>query len=80
LEELGTRQTLVAKGRQDTCATVVVEVYRGRVWIVLTDPPFSSEAIFEPDQADRLIDLLGQATKEARGDTKGREDTKDAAP
>ena len=65
-----TRRTLVVKGRQGTRVTVVVEVCRGKVWVVSFDSPFSSEAILEPAQVDTLIDLLAQATKEARGDAK----------
>lgn len=65
-----TRRTLVVKGRQGTRVTVVVEVCRGRVWVVSADAPFVSEAIFEPAQVDSLIDLLTQAAKEARGGAK----------
>lgn len=67
-----TRRTLVVKGRQGTRVTMVVEVCRGKVWVVSVDSPFSSEAILEPPQVDSLIDLLTQAAKEARG---GAEDT-----
>ncbi len=67
-----TRRTLVVKGRQGTRVTMVVEVCRGKVWVVSVDSPFISEAILEPPQVDSLIDLLTQAAKEARG---GAEDT-----
>ncbi|MGH3903864.1 MAG: hypothetical protein ACRDTE_06710 [Pseudonocardiaceae bacterium] len=65
-----TRRTLVVKGRQGTRVTVVVEVCRGKVWVVSVDSPFSSEAILEPAQVDNLIDLLARAVKEARGGAK----------
>lgn len=65
------RRTLVVNGRQGIRVTVVVEVYRGKVWVVSFDPSFSVEAIFEPVQAERLVDLLTQAAKEARGGSKG---------
>lgn len=37
------------------------------MWMTSFDSPFTSEAIFEPAQADNLIDLIAQAAKEARG-------------
>jgi len=37
------------------------------VWVTSFDSPFTSEAIFEPTQADSLVELINQATKEARG-------------
>ncbi len=46
-------------------ATVVVTVNRGGVWVAI-DPPFTLEAILEPAHVDTLIDMLTQATKEAR--------------
>lgn len=56
-----TRRTLVVNGRQGSRVTVTVEAYRGKVWVVSVDPPFTSEAILEPTQVDCLIDLLTQA-------------------
>ncbi|MGH4014486.1 MAG: hypothetical protein ACRDSL_11305 [Pseudonocardiaceae bacterium] len=66
-----TRRTLAVKGRQDARVTVIVEVCHGKVWVVSVDSPFTSEAIFEPAQVDSLIDMLGQAAKEARGGKRG---------
>ncbi|MCA1671538.1 MAG: hypothetical protein LC799_04835 [Actinobacteria bacterium] len=43
-----------------------VEAYREKVWITSYDCPFNAEAILEPAQADSLIELIAQATKEAR--------------
>lgn len=39
------RQTLVVKGRRGIQVTIVVEVYRGKVWIIAVEPSFTSEAI-----------------------------------
>jgi len=58
----------VVKGRgPDARVIITVEVYRGKVWVTSFDSPFTSEAVFEPAQADSLVDLINQATKEARG-------------
>lgn len=58
---------LVVKGRgEDARVTFYVEVCRGKVWVTSFDFPVTSEAIFEPAQADRLVDLIVQAVKEAR--------------
>jgi len=62
-----TRRTLVVTGRQGTHVTIVVEVRRGKVWVVAIDPPFGAEAIFEPAQVESFIDLLSRAAQEARG-------------
>lgn len=50
--------------------TFSIEMYRGKVWVTAFDSPFTVEAIFEPVQADHLVDLITQATKEARRYTK----------
>ena len=63
------RRMIAVKGRQGIPVTVLVEVYRGRVWLVV-DPAFISEAILDPANADRLIEILGQAVAEARGGNK----------
>ena len=63
-----TRRRITVKGQgQDARVTFYVEVYRGKVWITSFDCPFAAEAIFEPAQADSLVELISQATKEARG-------------
>ena len=63
-----TLRKLVVKGwGEDAHVTFLVEVYRGRVRITLFDCPFTCEAILETTQADRFVDLINQATKEARG-------------
>jgi DNA-binding protein YbaB len=45
--------------------TVIVTVYRGKVWVSI-DPPFALDAILEPEHVASLIDLLTQAVKEAQ--------------
>lgn len=58
----------MVKGRgPDARVNITVEVYRGKVWVNSFDSPFTCEAIFEPAQADSFVDLINQATKEARG-------------
>lgn len=58
----------MVKGRgPEGRVTFYVEVYRGKIWITSYDCPFMSEAIFEPVQADSLVELINQTTKEARG-------------
>ena len=61
-----TRRKLVVRGRQDARVVFYVETYRGNVWITCYDCPFTSEAILEPAQADSLVELINQATQEAR--------------
>ncbi|MGH8543855.1 MAG: hypothetical protein ACREX3_09555 [Gammaproteobacteria bacterium] len=63
-----TRRKLVVKGRgPDAQVTYYVEAYQGKIWVTTYDYPFISEAIFEPSQADSLVELINQITKEARG-------------
>jgi hypothetical protein len=45
--------------------TVVVAVHRGTVWVSI-DPFFAFDAILEPEHVASLIDMLGQAAKEAQ--------------
>jgi hypothetical protein len=59
------RKKLVVRGRQGIKVTVVVTVYRGTVWVSI-DPFFAFEAILELEHVVSLIDLLGQAVKEAQ--------------
>jgi len=60
------RKKLAVRGRQGMKVTVIVSVYRGTVWVSI-DPPFSFDAILEPEHVASLIDLLTQAVKEAQG-------------
>lgn len=57
-------------GRQGIRLTVMVEVYREKVWLVVVGSAFTAEAILEPGETDRLIELLRQAAGEARDDKK----------
>ncbi|MEJ7743112.1 MAG: hypothetical protein WKF73_11485 [Nocardioidaceae bacterium] len=45
--------------------TVVVAVHRGTVWVSI-DPFFAFEAILELEHVVSLIDMLGQAVREAQ--------------
>ena len=61
------RRKLTVKGRGPDGYTVLsLEAYRGKVWITSYDCPFTCEAILDPAQADNLINLINQTTKEAR--------------
>jgi len=63
-----TRRKLVVNGRGPQGQVIYyVEAYQGKIWVTSYDYPFISEAIFEPSQADSLVDLINQTTKEARG-------------
>lgn len=46
--------------------TFSVEVYRGMVWVTSFSCSAVCVAIFEPAQADSLVQLINQATKQAR--------------
>lgn len=62
------RRKLTVKGRgPDGRTTFSLEAYQGKVWITSYDCPFTCEAILDPEQADSLINLINQTTKEARG-------------
>ncbi|MGH3921633.1 MAG: hypothetical protein ACRDTT_01950 [Pseudonocardiaceae bacterium] len=62
------RRKLTVKGRgPDGRVTFSVEAYQGKVWITSYDCPFTCEAILDPAQADGLMNLINQTTKEARG-------------
>lgn len=63
-----TRRRLTVKGRgPDVRVTFSLETYKGRVWITSYDCPSVCEAILETTQADALVELINQTTKEARG-------------
>lgn len=63
-----TRRKVTVKGRgPDASVTFYLHAYRGRVWITSYDCPFTCEAILETTQADVLVELINQTTKEARG-------------
>lgn len=61
------RRKLTVKGwGPDGRVIFSLEAYQGKVWITSYDCPFTCEALLEPAQADSLIDLIHQTTKEAR--------------
>ncbi|MBV9729214.1 MAG: hypothetical protein JO309_07400 [Pseudonocardiales bacterium] len=57
--------TVKAQG-PDARATFTIEARRGKVWITTYDCPFICVAILETAQADNLVELINQTTKEAR--------------
>lgn len=61
------------KSSQGEDATIVVTVVQGRVWISIV-PPFTWEAIIEPEKVDDVIHVLGLAREEAKrmGFARGR--------
>lgn len=62
------QRKFVVKGvGEDARVTFTLEAHRGKIWITSFNCPFAVEAIFMPSQADSFIDLINQATKEARG-------------
>ncbi len=62
-----TRRTLTVQAQgPDARATFFIEAYRGKVWIKSYESPHVCVAILEPAQADSLIELIRQTTKEAR--------------
>jgi hypothetical protein len=65
-----TRRRLTVKAQgPDARATFTMEACRGRVWITTYDCPFICVAILETAQADSLVEMINQTTKEARGYT-----------
>lgn len=66
------RRTLTVKGQgPDVHVTFSLHAYRGRVWITSFDRPAACVAILETTQADALVDLINQTTKEARNNRNG---------
>ena len=63
-----TRRTLTVKAQgPEARATFYIEACRGKVWITSYDCPHVCVAILDPSQADSLVELINQTTKEARG-------------
>jgi hypothetical protein len=66
-----TRRRLTVKGRgPEARVTFSLEAYKGKVWITSYDCPSVCEAILETTQADALVELINQTTKEARSHRK----------
>ena len=63
-----TRRELTVRGQgTEVRASFFIEVYKGKVRVTSFSCPAVSAAILEPAQADSLVGLINQATKEARG-------------
>ena len=61
---MGMPRRVTVKGMQGVAATVVVTVVQGKVWLSIS-PPFTWEAIMEPEQVDQVISMLELARNEA---------------
>ena len=55
---------IAVKGMQGVDVTVVVTVVRGTVWLSIS-PPFTWEAIMQPEKVDQVIHVLELARDEA---------------
>lgn len=62
-ETLEIPRRVSAKGREGIAATVAITTYRGQVWMSIM-PPFTWEAIMEPETVDQLIYALKLARDE----------------
>ncbi len=63
-----TGRSLTVKGQgPEARVTFSLEEYRGKVWITSFACPHTCEAGLETTQADTLVELITQTTKEARG-------------
>ncbi len=64
------RRRLTVKGQgPEACVTYSLEAYKGKVWITSYECPFTCVAILETTQADSLVELINETSKEARGYT-----------
>src|SRR6185312_17528897 len=61
----GMRRKILAKATGGEHATVIVRAIRGTVWMSIV-PPFTWEAIMEPEKIDEMIYVLGLAREEAK--------------
>jgi len=65
-----TRRGLTVKAQgPEARATFTMEACRSKVWITTYDCPFICVAILELSQADTLVEVINQTTREARGYT-----------
>lgn len=60
----GMPRRVCVKGMQGVDATVVVTVVRSAVWMCIM-PPFTWEAMMEPEKVDEVIRTLESARREA---------------
>lgn len=61
----GAPRRVSATGSENVPVTVVVTTRQGRIWISII-PPFTCEAIMEPERIDELMQVLRLAREEAR--------------
>lgn len=64
-QRLATHRRIAVKGSGGVNATVVVTVQRARVWLSI-QPPFTWDAIMEPEKVDELIAVLDHAKEDAQ--------------
>lgn len=62
---MGMPRRVPVKGMQGVAATVVVTVAQDKVWLSIS-PPFTWEAIMEPEKVDQVISMLELARDEAK--------------
>lgn len=65
---------ITVSGSGGVVATVVVIAQRGKVWVSIT-PPFTWEAIMDPEKVDEVIHALALAREDARRMRKASENT-----
>jgi hypothetical protein len=64
------RRRLTVRGQgPEARVTFSLEAYKGKVWLSAYECPHVCEAILETAQADTLVELINQTTREARGYT-----------
>ncbi len=61
---MGIPWRLAAAGRQGVVATITITTCQGQIWMSIV-PPFTWEAIMEPETVDKLIHVLELARDEA---------------
>lgn len=61
----GVPRRILVKGSGNVPATVVVTARQGRVWMSVI-PPFTWDAIMEPEKIDELMHVLRLTQEEAR--------------
>lgn len=61
---MGMPRRIRVKGMAGVDATVVVTVVQDKIWLSIS-PPFTWEAIMEPEKVDEIISMLEAARDEA---------------
>jgi hypothetical protein len=62
---MGIPRKVRVKGKEGIDATVVVTVVQGKVWMSIS-PPFTWEAIMEPEKVGEVMHVLELAQEEAK--------------